>query len=147
MSTFASQWQRALSDNLEYKDLSSPQGQQSEAWTDYLGIWGHNKVNINTAPAEVIEAAFEPLGFTTAMAQALVEHRREKPFSSTGQINDVKEIDQSISRAVRALTTIQSDTFSVLIKARLGRAQYNLFAAIYKSTNDQLLTQAVFAGE
>ena len=147
MSNFFYQWQEELKQNEKYKNILVPLPNHQGRFADYIGCWGHNRVNINTAPVEVLEAAFLPLGLTRKTAEAVVAYREKTPFSNPTQLYRVKGINRTMLYAVRALSATSSDTFSVQITASLGRASYSLYGSIYKNRQNQLINQAVFPGE
>lgn len=147
MADFASQWRRQLKTDDDYQELLAPLPQLPGSFNDYIGRWGHNRININTAPPEVLQAAFQPLNLTAPMVRAIVRQRDKSPLKTVGQLTHIEGIDQSILRPLKIFTTTQSDTFTVQIKARWGRSQYNMFAGIYRNRKGQLTTHAVFTGE
>ncbi len=147
MSDFFYQWQKELKQNENYRNMLAPLPNHPGRFADYIGCWGHNKVNINTAPAEVLEAVFLPLGVTRKTAEAVVAHREKNPFANTTQLQRVRGISRTMLSAVRALSTTNSDTFSIQITTSLGRASYSLYGSIYRNRRNQLINQAVFSGE
>lgn len=147
MSDFFCQWQEELKQNEKYKNMLTPLPNQPAKFADYIGCWGHSRVNINTAPVEVIEAAFLPLGVTKKTAEAVVAYRAKTPFANTTHLQKVRGISRTMLNAARALSTTDSDTFSIQITASLGRANYSLYGSIYKSRKNTLVNQAVFPGE
>ena len=147
MSNFFYQWQEELKQNEKYKNMLTPLPNHPAKFADYIGCWGHNRININTAPVEVLEAAFLPLGITKKTAEAVVAYRAKVPFANPTHLQRVKGISRTMLSAVRLLSTTNSDTFSVQITASLGRASYSLYGSIYKSRRNTLVNQAVFPGE
>jgi len=147
MSAFHTQWRDTLREDDKYEDLQTPLADQNVSLADYLGTWGNGTININTAPAEVLEAAFRPLGFTPANAKAIVEYRKKRPFQHTTHMFRVGGLNRTTMYAIRTLCTTQSDTYSVRVKARLGRAQYNLWGGIYKDRKNQFVHYAAFTGD
>ena len=147
MAAFATEWHRELSENEDYEDLKASLADHTGAFSDYLGGWGHTQININTAPVEVIEAAFRPLGMTAQMAQAIVDYRRDNPFRSTGTLSKVQGLDRGMLRGVKILSTAKSNTFSVQVSARLGRAHYKLTGSFYRNKKGRLVNQAIYPGD
>jgi len=147
MSDFFHQWQKELKQNEKYRNMLAPLPNHRGRFADYIGCWGHNKVNINTAPVEVLEAVFLPLGLTRKTVEAVVAYREKTPFANPTQLYRVKGINRTILYAIKALSTTSSDTFSVQITTSLGRASYSLYGSIYKNRKNQLINQAVFPGE
>jgi len=147
MAAFACEWQRELSENEDYEDLKLSLLDHKGGFSDYLGSWGHTQININTAPVEVLEAAFGPLGMTAQMAQAIDDYRQANPFRSTGNLSKVEGLDRGMLRGVKLLTTAKSNTFSVQVSARLGRAHYELTGSFYRNKKGRLVNQAIYPGD
>ncbi|MCK5270331.1 MAG: general secretion pathway protein GspK [Sedimentisphaerales bacterium] len=147
MSNFFYQWQEELKQNEKYKNMLTPLPNHPARFADYIGCWGHNRININTAPVEVLEAAFLPLGITKKTAEAVVVHREKNPFANPTQLQRVRGISRTMLNAAKVLSTTSSDTFSIQITTSLGRASYSLYGSIYKSRRNKLVNQAVFPGE
>jgi len=143
MATFAEQWYQQIADNPEYRLLREPIIERPGNFMGYLGLWGHSRINLNTAPAEVIEAAFSEIGLTEEVTREIIDYREKKPLINIGQVKEVESAEPFV-QIIQSLSVIQSDSFSVQIKAQLGRSQYFLLAGIYKNMRDQLVTQGVF---
>jgi general secretion pathway protein K len=81
---------------------------------DYLTIYSDGKININTAPKEVIESLSEDLD--RAQAAAIVEYRKEQKFESIDDLRKVPgldNIDDHIIAQMREWITVKSSTFSI----------------------------------
>lgn len=107
-------------------------GQRYEAPIKYLALWGSQRVNINTAPRHVLEAAFTFGGDAVKITDEIVILRQEKPFTS---IDDLKSrllgFSNSISRAANYITT-ESKYFSIQVTATSGRAKASAVATVLK---------------
>jgi len=147
MTMYAREWKDELQNDSKYEPLLTPLQNQPGSLADYLGVWGHKKININTASREVMMAAFAPLGFTWEMADEIVEYRQKRPFKSTGYLIKIDSLSRSLVYPLRHLGTASSDTFTVHVRARVGRAEYKLWSNIYMNKKGQFVQQGVFAGE
>ncbi len=147
MGEFAKQLQHELHYNSEYSFLKEPLFEDGDRFVDYLGPWGHNKININTAPKRVMLAAFSGLGFTESMAEAVVSRRETMMFASTSELRELALIDDDVRSKVTPLCTTGSDTFSVHVTARLGRTSMKLNAGVYRNTTGKLKTAAINPGD
>jgi general secretion pathway protein K len=81
---------------------------------DYLTIHSDGKININTAPKEVIESLSEDLD--RAQAAAIVEYRKEQKFESIDDLRNVPgldDIDDHVIAQMREWITVKSSTFSI----------------------------------
>jgi hypothetical protein len=110
----------------------------------YLGVWGSSKVNINTAPRHVLEAAFAYGGDGDKIAEAIIVQRQEKPFAT---IDDFRRKNIAyggqISKAQDYITT-QSDIFTIRITATNGPARCSAVAAVMKVGTNVTKINAVF---
>ena len=84
---------------------------KSKRLMDFLTIHSDGKININTAPVEVLESLSD--GIDSALAQAIVEYREEEPFESIGDLSKVAGMDGDILSEIRPWITVKSSTFSI----------------------------------
>jgi hypothetical protein len=105
---------------------------RKESALKYLGIWGSQKVNINTAPRHVLEAAFIFGGDEVKIADAIILKRREKTFEN---VEDLKKTligySDSIDKCEKYITT-ESRFFTIKITATSGVAKASSIIAITK---------------
>jgi hypothetical protein len=105
---------------------------RQESPLKYIGMWGSTKVNINTAPRHVLEAAFVFGGDAVDIAQEIILRRRLKPFKD---IDDLKEYllgySDSIAKCEKFITT-ESTFFTIKVTAASGLAQASKVIAVTK---------------
>jgi type II secretory pathway component PulK len=103
---------------------------REESALKYMGLWGSGRVNINTAPRHVLEAAFAFGGDEVEIAEAIIQQRRVQPFND---ITDLKKAllrySGSIDRCEKYITA-KSDFFTVRITAESGRARASAVMAM-----------------
>ncbi|MCE5340817.1 MAG: type II secretion system protein GspK [Planctomycetaceae bacterium] len=103
-----------------------------ESALKYISLWGTQKVNINSAPRHVLEAAFTYGGDAPDIAQKIIDERRIKPFAS---IDDLKKrlvsYYSSIEKSTPYITTL-SDCYSIRVRATSGVARVCATAAVKK---------------
>ncbi len=104
-----------------------------ESALKYTSLWPAGKVNINTAPRHVLEAAFVFGGDQVEIADEIIVARREKTFKD---INELKktlfEYSNSIAKCAKFITT-ESEFFTVRITAVSGAAKVTSVAAVKKT--------------
>ena len=107
-------------------------GDRKESPLKYISTWGTRKVNINTAPRHVLEAAFIFGGNQVEIAEQIIQRRREKPFEN---IDDLKRsvvgYSDSIDICEKYITTT-STFFTIKITAISGVAETSSIIAITK---------------
>jgi hypothetical protein len=105
---------------------------RKESALKYMGIWGSQKVNVNTAPRHVLEAAFIFGGDEVKIADTIIQQRREQIFENT---EDLKKrligFSDSIDKCEKYITTV-SRFFTIKITATSGVAKASSIIAITK---------------
>ena len=102
----------------------------------YIGMWGSQRVNINSAPRHVLEAAFAYGGNEVPIAQQIIEIRKIKPIASIDQLKkDLLEYSTSIDKASNYITTA-STFFTIKITAVSGIAKAHAIIAVKKTEKD-----------
>ncbi|UCF16135.1 MAG: general secretion pathway protein GspK [Phycisphaerales bacterium] len=98
----------------------------------YIGIWGSRKVNVNTAPRHVLEAAFIYGGNQVEIAEMIIQFRREKVFGTIDELkNELFRYSDSIDKCSEYITTT-SRFFTIRITATSGSAKASSIIAVTK---------------
>ncbi len=118
---------------------------RKESALKYTGMWGSSKVNINTAPRHVLEAAFIFGGDEVKIAEEIIQRRRVKPFKD---IDDLKKELYRYSDSIRdsekyIITT--SRFFTIRVTAVSGVARASTVIAIMRE-KDKIIPIAVVSG-
>jgi hypothetical protein len=108
-------------------------GDRKESALKYTGTWGSQKVNINTAPRHVLEAAFIFGGNEVEIAEEIIRRRREEPFADTADLkNALARYSGSITKCEKYITT-KSTLFTIRITAISGVAKASSVIAVTKN--------------
>ncbi|MBW1772725.1 MAG: type II secretion system minor pseudopilin GspK [Deltaproteobacteria bacterium] len=78
---------------------------------DYLTIYSGGKVNINTAPKEVLMCLTDKMD--TSLAEAVMEFRKEKDFMKVDDLKKVPGVDDALFNLVKPWITVRSWAVSV----------------------------------
>ena len=89
------------------------------------------EVNVNTAPALVIEALHP--NFTPSLVEEIIEYRRENPFQNIGEFYG-QFADAQTKTELYGLVTVKSDTFSVASTGVLGNIAVTVRAVLQRET-------------
>lgn len=120
---------------IDLETLAKPVNQnedRSESALKYISLWGTDKVNINTAQRNVLEAVFTFGGDAVEIADAIIKERRVKPFKDVDDISKrLMSYTGSIDKCKPYLTT-NSDFYSIRVKASSGTAMVCATAGIKK---------------
>lgn len=105
---------------------------RKESALKYMGVWGSTKVNVNTAPRQVLEAAFMFGGDAQQIAEQIIQRRRIEPFKDLDDLRQkLFSYSDSIRKCEKYLTT-SSDFFTVRVTAVSGVAEASAVIAIHK---------------
>ncbi len=94
----------------------------------FVTVYTDGKININTAPLEVIEALSPEV--TADLARNVISYRKGMPFQQTSEIRKVSGFEQ-LGFNLQSRITVKSSTFRALLTARLGRAR-SLAEAVFR---------------
>ncbi|OHB61219.1 MAG: hypothetical protein A2167_05280 [Planctomycetes bacterium RBG_13_46_10] len=120
---------------------------ENESAMKYLGMWASSKVNINTAPRHVLEAAFAFGGLSQApeIAENIIQLRRVQPFTDIeGLKKELLRYSDTINKCEKYITTT-SDYFTIRITAVSGVAKASASIVIMKD-GDRMKQAAVISG-
>lgn len=104
----------------------------AESALKYISLWGTGQVNVNTAPRQVLEAAFTFGGDAAEIAEQIIKLRKEIPFQN---IDDLKKRLFSYTSSIeksKSYITFQSTCFSIRVSATSGVAKVSATAGIKK---------------
>ncbi len=105
---------------------------RKESALKYMGMWATRKVNINTAPRHVLEAAFAFGGDADKIAQEIIVRRRIKPFKDFKELRTtLLGYSDSIEKCEKYITTV-STCFTIKVTAVSGVAEASAIIAITK---------------
>jgi hypothetical protein len=105
---------------------------RNESALKYMGMWGSMKVNINTAPRHVLEAAFIFGGDEAQIAEEIIQLRRIEPFADIQKLKtDLFRYSDSIGKCEKYITTV-SRFFTIKVTAVSGVAKASTVIAILK---------------
>jgi len=107
---------------------------RKESALKYLGLWGTRKVNVNTAPRHVLEAAltFGSVADAPKIAEIIIRERQVQPFSD---IEAVKKAAYRYTDAIekcKEFIVTESTVFSIRVTSTSGVAKSVVLAGVTK---------------
>lgn len=107
-------------------------GKRYESPLKYMALWGSQRVNINTAPRHVLEAAFSFGGDAREIAQEIILLRKEKPIKNIDELKTkLYGFNDSIRKAEPYICT-RSKFFSVKVTAITGSTTASSVATVIR---------------
>lgn len=120
---------------LDMETLSVPlpdKAFEDESPMKYLALWGSQRININTAPRQVLEAAFTFGGNPEEIADKIIRLRKEKPFKTVADLRDQLFGNLDAVDKAAPYIDVKSNFFSIRITSRCGNAKTSAVAAVIK---------------
>ncbi|MHC4396428.1 MAG: type II secretion system protein GspK [Planctomycetota bacterium] len=118
---------------------------RKESALKYMGMWASRRVNINTAPRQVLEAAFTFGGDAKEIAEEIIERRRIEPFENFEDLRkSLFRYSDSIKKCEKCITTASS-FFTIKVTATSGKAKASAIIAVMKE-KDKWQRIAVISG-
>jgi general secretion pathway protein K len=105
-----------------------------ERLSDYVTVYGDGKVNVNYAPALVLQTLSEEMD--TALAQRIVDRRQLQFFESITELRGLPGMTESIYDAIRRDTTVEplTDCYQVIARGRWDQANRTIVAMLGTDT-------------
>lgn len=100
-------------DDLELS-TSEIQGINQSSWSDWLSVHSEGKININTAPREILLALDEAM--TPALVEEIIGKRQEGSFSGEEDLRQIATIDEDLLFRLSRLIRYNSQHFRVRIQ-------------------------------
>ena len=105
---------------------------RKESALKYMGLWGSTQVNINSAPRQVLEAAFTFGGDAQKIADEIIKIRREKPFKDIDELKkELFRFSDTIEKSKPYITTT-SKVFTIHVTAVKGAAKASAVVVVLK---------------
>ena len=106
--------------------------EESHGIADFVAVRGtETRVNINTAPFEVIMALAE--GMDSITAEEIISQREEEPFYSVEDIQKIKSMDSDLMDAIKSRIKVTSNYFSINIMGYFRDVSTNINALVNRS--------------
>jgi len=99
--------------------FGAPDGENEEknqGLADFLTVYGDDKININTAPAEVLQCLI-PEFIDEDTAHGIIAARELEPFSSVSELKEILGINEAIFKRISPLICVESEKRFFSIKS------------------------------
>lgn len=116
------------------RGLAQTDGLGEEGNTDLLDrvtVYAFGKVNVNTAPAEVLESLDQDLDRT--LAEAILDQRVDEPFASVEEVKEVPGMEEEVFERIQPLLTVKTSLFRIQSKAQWDEATCRMDAVVERS--------------
>jgi general secretion pathway protein K len=102
---------------------------------DYLTIYGDGKINLNTAPSEVLQSLHDNMD--DHLAESIIEYREEKDFENINALSNVPGL-KDIYSETDGLLTVNSLYFSIDITINWQDAVVQILAVVERGEKDKV---------
>jgi len=104
---------------------------QKKGLMTFLTLHNDGRININTAPAEVLRSLDNAIDGILALE--IVSYRESEPFKTKRDLKIVPGMTDQLYARILSKITVQSNYFSIKIMAGQGTANTNLSAVVKRS--------------
>ena len=108
------------SELLEFSELNNV--------VDFLTIYSSGKININTAPAHVIQSLSDRID--EELAQAIVDYRTNNSFTKVTDLGKVPGVTDDAVKDAKKIATVKSGFFTVKSTASVGECRRTVEAVV-----------------
>lgn len=106
---------------------------RKESALKYMSLWGTTQVNVNTAPRQVLEAAFTFGGQAPRIADEIIKKRKKTPFENIDQLkSELLSYADSIEKCKPFINTA-STVFTIHVTATRGIAKASAVVVIVQA--------------
>lgn len=95
---------------------------------DYLTIYSDGKININTAPKEVLECLSDGMDSTTA--EDVIQYRQDNDFTAVEDLTKVPGMDGALISDIEPWCTVKSTAFSITSQGKCRGAVDRIQAVV-----------------
>jgi len=88
---------------------------------DYLTIYSDGRINVNTAPAEVLLSLSDRMD--VSMVEAIMQYRRNQDFEKVEDLTKIPAMEGSLFEEIKDLITVKATAFSLEFTGRCRGAQ------------------------
>jgi len=133
IADFARLFNSSLIDTSLLSRATQLSDERDESALKYTSLWPSGKVNVNSAPRHVLEAALIFGGDSVEIAEEIIVARRQKPFVDIDELKKTLfQYSNSIAKCEKFITT-ESDFFTVRITAASGAAKVTSVVAVKRT--------------
>lgn len=119
------------SDAQDFEDgQNANQKVNQSVWSDWFSIHSEGKININTAPKEILMALDEEM--TEALAQEIITKRQEGSLSGEEDLRQIAAIDEDLLFRLGRLIRYNSQYFRVRIRVDSPPGPINVEAVVLR---------------
>ncbi len=112
----------------------APQTVNQSSWSDWLSLHSEGKVNINTAPKEILLALDEQM--TEALVQEIINKRQEGSLSGEEDLRQVAAIDEDLLFRLGRLIRYNSQYFRVRMGVHSTPGPIRLEAVVLRDSRN-----------
>ncbi|MBI2265994.1 MAG: general secretion pathway protein GspK [Armatimonadetes bacterium] len=103
--------------------------------SELLTLYSGGKVNINTAPREVLESLDSQV--SPSLAYSIISHRASEPFSSVDELKKIPGVDFDLIYRIKKLAQARSEYFQIEARTEEENVRHTLRVILKRSRQGQ----------
>lgn len=104
----------------------------SDSILNYFTIYSDGKININTAPLEVLQSLSARMD--KALAQAIIDYRKDEDFERIDDLKNVPGVGGEVYNEIKGGITVKSSAFFLEAQGRFQEAQRRIRTVFLRET-------------
>ena len=120
--------------DLDVLSADSPQRLNQSQWSDWLSLYSEGKININTAPREILLALDEQM--TEALVEEIVAKRQEGSLSGEEDLRQIQTLDEDLIFRLGRLIRYNSQYFRIRVGVATRPGPITLEAIVLRNGDD-----------
>ncbi len=118
------------------QDPSSNVKAQSQ-WSDWFSLFGEGKINLNTAPREILLALDE--GITDSIVVEIIRRRDEEALEGENDLLEIPGVDEDLAFRLGRLVDYKSSVFRIRVAVENGPGRLKLEAVVLRGDSPEVL--------
>ena len=115
-------------------DQNSPQQLNQSVWSDWLTVHSSGKININTAPKEILLSLDDQL--TETMVDEIISKRQEESLAGEDDLRQIAGMDEDLLFRLGRLTRFNSQYFRIRVRVDAPPGPINVDAVVLRDKKD-----------
>ena len=119
----------------EFADQNGPiSNANASEWSDWFSLYSDGRININTAPAEILLALDAEM--TDALVQEIITQRQEGSLSGEDDLSQIAAINEDLLFRLGRLIRYNSQYFRIRIRVSSNGGQINVEAVVLRDEDN-----------
>ena len=123
--------------NNDVPESTGTEGSERSAWSEWMTVMSTGKININTAPVEVLRCLDEKM--TETLVNEIDSKRRSTAFKNIDELRNVTGFDEDLRYRLKNYLCVKSSVFELRSTVRSSPGTVNVTAYVNRDQGNKVL--------